>query len=591
MQSDQPPRQRRSQRHGDGEAPRRPQYPDDAPRAAYPQYPNSASGQSAPQYTRQPYYQQPQYQQPPYQQTYAPRFDQNRPQGAPPVYGQPVYDGGYGDDLTPPRRRAEWPWLAVIILCVALLVMGAFIVSSLSSGEAAFRQKAQALDTNTFYDGVHVDGIHIGGLTMEEARAALRQSAVSSDQALNIKVTIDGKTWYITQSELPLSSNIDAVLEEAFSIGRQNTLEIQQSGMTPFAYRSQQVRDINQNGAFLFTEVTYDKATARQLAETLSARVYVAAQNATVYSFDFSTRSFQFQAEQYGAALDAEEIYSAITARMDARDYNGAIALSTRKTQPAVTVAQLQKSFGLLSTYTTTTLAGYNRNVNIQLACAAVNGTMVESGQTFSFNETTGRREMIKGYLQAGAIAQGESIEDYGGGVCQVSSTLFNAAILANMKIVKSSPHAWPSSYVEPGRDATVDWQSWQSLSDSVDFRFTNTSDYPIFLVAYLTGSNLNKACQCTVEIYGVALADGISIGIETRLVQTLPMPTPAPMKTAAATDKHPAGTSAVTTKGREGYVYETYRVFYQNGQAVHSELIRKSTYKAYAEQTTYYTD
>ena len=79
---------------------------------------------------------------------------------------------------------------------------------------------------------------------------------------------------------------------------------------------------------------------------------------------------------------------------------------------------------------------------------------------------------MDKGYLPAGAIAQGQSIEETGGGVCQVSSTMFNAAVMANMQIVASSAHAWPSAYVEPGRDATVDWQNFQNLNQSLDFKF-----------------------------------------------------------------------------------------------------------------------
>ena len=507
-----------------------------------------------------------------------------------PVY--PAYTDGYAPGPVHRRRSHDLIWLLVIIGCIALLILGGFTVSSLYSNHyPAFRQKVAAMNTNTFYDGVHVDGIHIGGLTREQARRVLQQNAVSSDQYLDLKVTIDGKTWHITQTELPLSSNIEAVLDEAFSIGRQGTLSTLQSRTTPFEYRYLTRQAVNQNGAYLYTEVTYDKATARALAETLSARVSTPAQNATVYSFDFASRSFQFQNEQLGAGLSSEDIYSAITAYMDARSYTGTITLNTQPLQPAVTAAQLRRSFGLIGSYTTTTLAGYNRNINIRLACNAVNGTVVDSGKTFSFNETTGRRSVDKGYLPAGAIAQGESIEDTGGGVCQVSSTLFNAAVLANMDIVSSSPHAWPSAYVEPGRDATVDWQSWQKLSESVDFKFKNTSDYPIFIVAYFTGSNLNKACQCTVEIYGVAMNDGIAVDIETVLTRTTEMPTPAPVQTLKATADHPAGTSVVSIKGREGYVYETYRVFYQNGQVVYREKIRTSNYKPYAEQVREYVE
>lgn len=596
------PTQQRRRRAQQSAQVRRPQYPDDAPRPQYPQYqqpyggayPSSdaqpGGGQYAPQNGGQYAPQYPQYSQP-YAQQVPPQYASpssvyQRGQGEyPPGGNPPDYDGPVHR-----RRSREAVWLLVIIGCIALLTLGGFWVSSIYSGHyPAFRRKVEAMDKNTFYDGVHIDGVHIGGLTIMEARRALQQTVVSGDQQYALSVTIDGKTWRITQNELPLTRNIDAVLQEAFSIGRQGTLSTLQSSMTPFEYRYQTRQAVSQNGAFLYTQVTYDKATVRQLAETLAARVSTPARDASVYSFDFNTRGFQFMPEQAGQALSSDEIYSAIIAQMDARNYNASITLYTHAQQPAVTLAQLQQSFGLISKYSTQTLASYNRNINIQLACQAVNGITVSSGQTFSFNETTGKRTVDKGYLPAGAIAQGRSYEETGGGVCQVSSTLFNAAAMANMKIVSSSPHAWPSTYVEPGRDATVDWQSYQTLGESLDMKFKNVSDYPIFIVAYMTGSNLNRACTCTVEIYGVALADGVRIELETQLTRTVPMPTPAPPEYAEADATHAAGTYEVVRKGREGYTYETYRVYYQNGAAVRRELLRTSNYKAYSELIRYY--
>ena len=209
----------------------------------------------------------------------------------------------------------------------------------------------------------------------------------------------------------------------------------------------------------------------------------------------------------------------------------------------------------------------------------------VESGKTFSFNSTTGRRTVDKGYLPAGAIAQGASVEEVGGGVCQVSSTLFNAAAMANMEIVYSSPHAWPSTYVAPGRDATVDWQSYQSLEQSLDLKFKNTSDYPIFIVAYVTGSNYNKDCKCTVEIYGVAFKDGISIDLQTELVSTTPAPTEIELRLNTSLAY---GETKTVRKARDGYVYKTYRVYYQNGVEVRRDLLRTSTYRTYSQIDEY---
>ena len=572
------PRRRRSQQQT-----YRPQYPDDAPRSQYPDYGQYPSSQM----------QNNEAQIPP-QQQYVPPYQQ-QPQRAPYFQQNTVpYDSIYNDEPIQRRHRRPWIWLLILMASAAALVIGIFSVTSYYNAHyPAFRARVNQLNSNTFMNGVHIDGVHIGGLTMDEARRVLQQTTIKEDQQYALNVTIDGKTWRITQAELPLQRDLDAVLEEAYSIGRQGSLSAQQSGLTPFEYRSRTVSYYGENGAFLATSVTYDKSTVRSLADTLSSLISTPAQDAVVASFDFNSRSFQFTNEQAGRGLKSDTIYNAIVQAMDGNWYKDgrSVALQSDVLQPNVTRAMLQQSFGRISSYTTTTLAGYNRNKNIELACDAVTGTVVESGKTFSFNETVGRRTVDKGYLPAGAIAQGQSIEETGGGVCQVSSTMFNAAVMANMQIVASSAHAWPSAYVEPGRDATVDWQNFQSLSQSLDFKFKNTSNYPIFIVAYITGSNFRQACKCTVEFYGVALADGITVGMETQLVRTIPLPTPAPPEYVQADAEHPSGTWEIVRHGREGYVYETYRVFYQYGNIVRRELLRTSNYKAYSELTRYYSD
>lgn len=514
------------------------------------------------------------------------------PASSAPYADYTAYGGGRRSRQRMGRGRSRnGLWLLVLIVCIGLLVLGGFIVSSLYSGHyPAFRSNVEALAGGTFLYGVHVDDIHLGGLTMEEARSLLTGTTVAQDQRYSLSVTVDGKTWRITQSERPLERNTESVLQEAFSIGRQTEPSAVRSGMTPFEYRSQLRQEISRDGAFLYTQVTYDKATVRALADKLSSRVSNPAKDATVSSFDFATRSFQYQKEQSGTFLGSDEIYEAITAQMDARNYNGAITLSTHPQQPTVTQAQLQQNFGLIASYSTDTLASFNRNKNIELACKALNGTVLESGKTLSFNEITGRRTVDKGYLMAPAIAQGRSYEEAGGGVCQVSSTLFNAAAMANMKIVTSTPHAWPSAYVDPGRDATVDWQSGQKLEDSLDLKIRNTSPYPIFIVSYITGSNYHRVCLCTVEIYGVSLNDGIRIQLEAVLSEEpIPSPTPKPPERAPLDELHPSPTQEIIVKGREGLKYKTYRVFYQDGVEIKRELLRTSYYKPYAEQVRIY--
>ena len=230
-----------------------------------------------------------------------PLYGQTPPAQQTTVRGQayPQYGGAYQDrqpngNGAPAGRRAdrlkkapsgEKPrgdvlWLVLIILCVALLIAGGFTVNSLYSRYPAFRARVDALAGDTFMNGVHVDGIHIGGMTMEQARAALHSTNEALDQQYALSVTVDGKTWRITQSELPLQRNTEGVLAEAFSIGRQTDYTAMQSGLTPFQYRSQAAQQADRSGAFLYTQVTYDKGTVRELADKLSAWVSTPAQDA-----------------------------------------------------------------------------------------------------------------------------------------------------------------------------------------------------------------------------------------------------------------------------------------------------------------------
>ena len=163
-----------------------------------------------------------------------------------------------------------------------------------------------------------------------------------------------------------------------------------------------------------------------------------------------------------------------------------------------------------------------------------------------SFNDCTGQRTGEKGYREAGAIAGGVLVDDTGGGVCQTSSTLFNAVVRADLEIVKRSAHSWPSSYVNKGEDATVNWPS-------LDFVFRNNGDYPVFVIAWYEkpdgdGADLRQA--------SAEWADGRS---RIEVIKTI-KPDDAVLYTLDAS--LPVGTRKAGRKKRTGYVVDTYKVY-----------------------------
>lgn len=487
-----------------------------------------------------------------------------------PQYHEPVPEQtGKGN---PKRRKPNGIWAVIGFVCVLFIALMGYGVYKLKAPHAAFRNKVDVVMQQTFAQGIIVDNVHIGGMNREQAKAALLQNAGYDQQTLQIMLDVEGYQWVLTGEQLPVQRNIDVVLDTAYAFGRQGSAETIGTGVTPMEYRYQHLFHTVSNAAYLYTEVTYDPAKLRDLVAVVENTVNREAKNAQIASFDFTSRSFTFADEQVGLQVDGEALYNVLMDALERRDYQANIRIEAQKILPDVTRVELMNSFSLVSTYTTETTSDQNRNNNVNLAAKAVMGTVVMPGETFSFNQATGQRTVEKGYLPAAAIAGGTTVDEVGGGVCQVSSTLFNAAVMADMTIVKRSPHTWPSNYVDKGRDATVNWPN-------LDFVFRNDKATPIFIVAYYQNR------KCTVEIYGASLGPGESIDLMSQVIDVTEPPA-EPIRNL--NPELPYGTEKEVKKARTGYVVETYKIYKRNGQEYRREKLCTSTYRVIQQVIDY---
>ncbi|MBQ7485945.1 MAG: VanW family protein, partial [Clostridia bacterium] len=230
--------------------------------------------------------------------------------------------------------------------------------------------------------------------------------------------------------------------------------------------------------------------------------------------------------------------------------------------------------FGLISTFTTETTRDRDRNVNIALSAEAINGQVVQPGATMSFNNCTGKRTSDKGYRDAHAIIGGVLIDDTGGGVCQTSSTLFNAVVRADMEIVRRYAHSWPSIYVPRGEDATVNWPNR-------DFVFKNTSNYPIFIRAWY------EKYRITVEVYGLIPIEFASINLVSDTIQTIK---PSNEVLYTLDESLPLGTRQAGHSKRTGYVVDTYKVYYDaEGNEIRRTKLWQTNYPATQKEIVYH--
>lgn len=234
-------------------------------------------------------------------------------------------------------------------------------------------------------------------------------------------------------------------------------------------------------------------------------------------------------------------------------------------TYPNVTTKQIgNEAFpDLLSQFSTSfTSSGYNRSNNIILSSAKLNGLVLMPGEEFSYNQAVGQRTKAAGFRKAGAYSNGKVIQEVGGGICQVSSTLYNAVLYANLEIVERTNHYFNPGYVKAGLDATVSW-------GGPDFRFKNNRNYPIRIVTDTSGKKLK------VYIYGLKTDDDCTVVLDPRYISSVPYKTTYQKDPSLAT-----GETRVISSGSNGCKTATYKYVYdKNGTLISSECISRDTY------------
>ena len=492
------------------------------------------------------------------------------------------------------KRKKQTGWAVVAIICMLLLISAGVLMAPQLLGvrysflpNLAFANSSvlvmdenrenwldeweKTLYSDRIYPGIYIDDIHVGGMTREEARQAVKAAHRETDQFFDIVVYVGNENWHINSQRVPVTRNVRETVDQAWAFGRGNTADL--SGKpTPLEERISRVSALRSEPLYLRTEQGYDRKALRTMVEGIVNYVNREPVNSTVESFNFSTREFTFTEDKPGARLDPDLLYAEVADRLDRGVTSDSIRMVPEKLLADMTRTELMNRFGLISAYTTTTTKDKNRNTNIDLSARAISGRVVEPGEIFSFNAATGERTAEKGYKEAPAIAGGQSRDEVGGGVCQTSSTLFNAAVRADIEILERNPHAWPSSYIEKGFDATVNYPG-------LDMKFRNNTEWPIFIIAGYADRKV------TVNIYGCSLGQDMKIDLESKQVKTLPKP--SGVNYVVNTDLKP-GESKTTVRGREGCVVETWKIWYRGNAEEKRELLFTTTYKAYQETVEY---
>lgn len=464
------------------------------------------------------------------------------------------------NDGTPPEKgRALFGALnACLAIAIAVLVA---LGLRLQNQYADFRMMRDVVDKQTFYEGTTVEGVDVSKMTLSNAMDYWRDRVEARNAGRT--VTLDDGTA-VTAGELGYTSDYQSVLTTAWSHGRNGTLEER--------YRMASSRMQNP-AAYAIHRTEYSDALVDQFVQMQALKIDQDPVNASVASFDVDTYEFTFNPSTMGRQLDEAALKRDVVAALAAGGGNVAMAIAEQP--PEITTDTIGEMYGLIDyAITNASSSSRSRLNNITLAMSMINGAKLAPGETFSFNERVGKRTADRGFKMATAYSGGEVTEQLGGGICQVSTTLFNAAVKSDMQIDERHNHSLTVHYVDKGKDATVDW-------GHQDLKFTNTSPDDIYICCYLTDDK-----RVRFGIFGRLLPDGEKITLEAVTTEAIKYQTEYQPTTALA-----SGQTKVYQNGRDGYKAEAYKVRWDAlGNELSRELLCTSVYKSKNEIVLYGT-
>ena len=519
-------------------------------------------------------------------------------QGYSEVILEPIQDIGLpkkkkgSSSLARKRKKRKQQQRVIIILASVFGVLLAFFLfmfirnQQIAAAEAAAQiaaeeaaraqqEKEQAEFQSIVYSdqilqGVTINGVSVGGMTAEQAKNALLPVEQSLTSSRQIQLVYDNKLFPLDLSNMPCTVDTDAVIREACDLVK-----------TAIDYTTLMslVQDVQTNGRALTLTVSYDLSTLNTAVSQIAAQIDIPAQDAQVTGVDKDTHQLTFKNEVVGYVVDQAALINLIADTVKTGSTTP-INIPITVTQPTLTAAALQGQFVLRASATTDfSTSTSERKYNVRKGAGLINGSVLKPGETFSTNDTLGVRSTGNGWKMANAYESGAVVPQAGGGVCQLSTTLYNAVVKGDLEIVYRRNHSMPVHYIKEGLDATIN-----SVGNIIDFQFKNNTASDIVIIGYTSGNKL------TFEVWGVpfATSEYDEIKLTSALVSTQENAgEPVQMEVPVGTEKADgslmvAGETYVAVTPRKGYVYQSYKNFYLAGTLVRKEKLAVSTYKAF---------
>ena len=499
------------------------------------------------------------------------------------------------------KRGSKRPWMIAVI--IAAVLVAAYLALCAYAG---------SLDT--YYPNRHINGIDVGGLTVSEAQSALETRLpaqtiilVNEERQLQTTLTVaelgytaesfagDAQFWMDAERDTPFLrrgwaylatlsghwpggahwpdmdeavltktvARLTEVLTEppADTSGELDgqTLRITKAhdGYAPESLRPllSDIASYSQSGYTI--PVTLETLPAQDLtAQQLHDRLHGEMKNA---SYDAASGSIV--PEQFGADFDVAAAQTALDGAVPGETVSVPAVIE----EPEVTASDLKMLLfrDVLGEARTHVSGSAGRIGNVKLSAKLINGIVLNSGDTFSYNDSVGKRTEARGFKPAPAYVKGETVDEVGGGICQTSSTLYLACLLSNMEITERYAHRYVPAYIDWGMDATVSW-------GGPDYKFTNNTLYPVKIVTEYSKGYL------TIKLLGTNI-DGIRVKMTNEVLSKTPWETVYQEDSTMT----PGSPDVVKVTPYTGYKVKTYQTIYdKNGSVIDSHFEAASDYK-----------
>ncbi|MDZ5252209.1 VanW family protein [Clostridium sp. LIBA-8841] len=434
-------------------------------------------------------------------------------------------------------------------IIISVVVILAIIIGSIFAYIVSIQKKTEKWD-NKIYPNVYVENVNLSGMTKEEAIEALNKEIKEPIQNKTITVKAADQSIEIKYSDLSPEYNIDETVNEAMMYGKDLNL----FGKNDLI-NGKDKKEFN-------LDFKYNEAKLNEYENKLTEMVNQKAKDATI---SINGSNVSVTEGQDGRAIEKDKMVALVKDAVNANpEANTVVEVPVEITKPKITKEMLSKIDGVMGSFTSSyTSSDANRSANVEIAAKTVNGTVLMPGETFSYNNTLGERTTDKGYRDGAAYVGNKVVMVTGGGICQVSTTLYRAVLKAGIMPTERHNHSMTTTYSGPSEDATVAW-------GSLDYQFKNPYDFPIYIQGYTSNKHV------TFNIYGnVQAMDGKTYELQTVVNETL-----KPSVKTIEDPNLPAGQRVVEQNPVTGYKSTGYLVTYQNGKEIDKKLIGHDVYK-----------